>query len=49
MPHGVAQLAVAQLAAACREAHPFDRVGPVYFVFRLDERALSRALGARGR
>ncbi len=45
MPHRVAELAVAQLAATCRATSPFERVGAVYFVYRLDQGALSRALG----
>ena len=45
LPHAVAQLAVARLAASCRRLRPSERVGPVYFVFHLDERGLERALG----
>jgi hypothetical protein len=48
MPPAVAQLAVARLAASCRALAPVERVGPVYFVYRLDEEALGRALGREG-
>jgi len=41
----VAQLAVARLAASCRRLPPTERVGPVYFVYHLDNSALERALG----
>ncbi|HMD60719.1 MAG TPA: glycosyltransferase family 39 protein [Opitutaceae bacterium] len=46
LPHPLAQLAVARIAASCRRLKPDERIGPVYFVYRLDERALERALGA---
>jgi hypothetical protein len=45
LPHDVAQLAVARLAASCRRLEPSERIGPVYFVYRLDDAALARALG----
>lgn len=45
LPGDAAALAVARLAAACRAGEPSERVGPVYFVYRLDERALEAALG----
>jgi len=45
LPHALAQLAVARFAASCRRLAPTERVGPVYFIYRLDERALERALG----
>jgi hypothetical protein len=45
LPHRIAQLAVARLAASCRELKPTQRIGPVYFVYRLDEQALEKALG----
>src|ERR1017187_6634101 len=45
LPHTLAQLAVARLAASCRRLAPAERIGPVYFVYRLDEGALERALG----
>lgn len=45
LSHRVAQLAVARLAASCRRLQPGGRIGPVYFVYHLDERALERALG----
>jgi hypothetical protein len=48
LPHDVAQLAVARLAASCRKLEPSERVGPVYFVYHLDEAALDRALSAEG-
>jgi hypothetical protein len=46
LPHRQAELAVARLAASCRQLSPNERIGPVYFVFRLDREALGRALGA---
>ena len=46
LPHDVAQLAVARLAEYCRSNGPTERVGPVYFVYHLDERALGEALNA---
>jgi hypothetical protein len=45
LPHDVAQLAVARLAASCRAMEPSERIGPVYFVYHLDDAALGRALG----
>lgn len=48
LPHEVAQLAVARLAASCRALTPTERVGPVYFVYHLDKGALERALGREG-
>jgi hypothetical protein len=48
LPHDVAQLAVARLAASCRDLQPTERVGPVYFVYHLDGAALARALGRDG-
>jgi hypothetical protein len=45
MPHDLAELAVARLAASCRKLAPTERVGPVYFIYRLDEKALEQALG----
>jgi hypothetical protein len=48
LPHDVAQLAVARLAASCRKLEPTERVGPVYFVYHLDDAALGRALGPDG-
>jgi 4-amino-4-deoxy-L-arabinose transferase-like glycosyltransferase len=45
LPHTLAQLAVARLAASCRRLAPTERIGPVYFVYHLDEGALERALG----
>ena len=45
LAHAVTQLAVARLAASCRGMQPTERIGPVYFVYRLDEGALGRALG----
>jgi len=48
LPHDVAQLAVARLAASCRALQPSERVGPVYFVYHLDGPALERALGRDG-
>jgi len=45
LPHGIAELAVARLAASCRRLSPTERIGPVYFVYRLNEGALGRALG----
>jgi hypothetical protein len=44
LPYEVAQLGVARLAASCRAMPPTERVGPVYFVYHLDERSLERAL-----
>jgi hypothetical protein len=44
LPHDVAQLAVARLAARCRVLQPTERVGPVYFVYYLDQKALEHAL-----
>jgi hypothetical protein len=44
LPHEVAQLAVARLAEYCRSIEPTERVGPVYFVYHLDEKALGDAL-----
>ncbi len=44
LPHRQAELAVARLAASCRRLTPTERIGPVYFVFRLDREALGRAL-----
>jgi hypothetical protein len=41
----MAQLAVARLAASCRELVPTERVGPIYFVYFLDSFALDAALG----
>jgi 4-amino-4-deoxy-L-arabinose transferase-like glycosyltransferase len=49
MPHPLAELAVARLAASCRGLVPTERIGPVYFVFRLDQAGLDRALGAASR
>jgi hypothetical protein len=46
LPHRVAQLAAARLAASCRRLRPAERIGPVYFVYHLDEGALERALGS---
>ena len=37
-------LAVARLAEYCRSRTPTERIGPVYFVFRLDEKDLQTAL-----
>jgi hypothetical protein len=48
LPHDVAQLAVARLAASCRALQPSERIGPVYFVYHLDDAALARALGPEG-
>jgi hypothetical protein len=48
LPHDLAQLAVARMAASCRALQPSERVGPVYFVYHLDEGALGRALGRDG-
>jgi hypothetical protein len=48
LPHDVAQLAVARLAASCRKLQPSERIGPVYFVYHLDDAALARALGPEG-
>jgi Dolichyl-phosphate-mannose-protein mannosyltransferase len=45
LPHEVAQLAVARLAQSCRALEPTERIGPVYFVYHLDEKALDQALG----
>ncbi|HEY1765253.1 MAG TPA: phospholipid carrier-dependent glycosyltransferase [Opitutaceae bacterium] len=45
VPHHLAELAVARLAASCRSLVPTERIGPIYFVFRLDQAALDRALG----
>src|ERR1019366_1052806 len=45
LPHRLAQLAVARLAASCRRLEPTERIGPAYFVYRLDEGALEAALG----
>jgi hypothetical protein len=44
LPHEVAQLAVARLAVSCRSMEPTERIGPVYFVYHLDEKALGQAL-----
>jgi hypothetical protein len=44
LPHRVAELAVARLAASCRRLTPTARIGPVYFIYHLDERALEQAL-----
>ena len=50
LPHRLAQLAVARLAASCRGLEPAERVGPAYFVYHLDEGALEAAMGkAAGR
>jgi hypothetical protein len=46
LPHPVAQLAVARLAASCRRQPPSERIGPVYFVYHLSENALARALAS---
>jgi hypothetical protein len=48
LPHALAQLAVARLAASCRDLQPSERIGPVYFVYHLDEKALERALDGDG-
>jgi hypothetical protein len=45
LPHDVAQLAVARLAQSCRSLEPTERIGPVYFVYHLDGKALDQALG----
>ena len=45
LPHRLAQLAVARLAARCRGLPPSERVGPVYFVYHMDASALEAALG----
>jgi hypothetical protein len=45
LPPAVAQLAVARLAASCRGMRPAERIGPVYFVYHLDNKALESALG----
>jgi len=37
--------AVARVAYYCRSLQPTERIGPVFFVFRLDEKALETALG----
>ena len=39
-------LAASQLAAFCREREPDQRVGPDYFVYRLSDEDLAKALGA---
>ena len=49
-PHGAAPWRTPShssrwLAASCRGMQPTERIGPVYFVYRLDEGALGRALG----
>lgn len=44
LSYEMAQLAVARLAASCRHLRPAQRIGPVYFVYHLDERDLERAL-----
>ncbi len=46
LPHRLAELAVARLAASCRQLPSTERIGPVYFAFRLDKEALGRALAA---
>jgi hypothetical protein len=45
LPLEVAGLAVSRLAASCRARAPDERIGPVYFVYRLDDAALTAALG----
>lgn len=44
LPFLKARLAVARLAASCRELAPSERIGPVYFVYHLDQKALETAL-----
>lgn len=44
LSYEMAQLAVARLAASCRRLQPTLRIGPVYFVYHLDEGELERAL-----
>lgn len=45
LEENAAALGASQLAAYCRTQIPARRIGPVYFVFRLDERALEAAMG----
>ncbi len=45
LDENTAALGASRLAAACRRLKPERRIGPVYFVFRLNEAALEAALG----
>ncbi len=44
LPRKLAWLGVARLAASCRLLEPTERIGPVYFVYHLDDHALAQAL-----
>jgi Dolichyl-phosphate-mannose-protein mannosyltransferase len=48
LPFETAQLGVARMAASLRDTPPSARVGPVYFVYRLDDAHLKAALDAPG-